>query len=421
MRPYRVPVTQPSSGWVLLLCILVVLAGTRSALSAPQSQPAAQNGAASPIALIANDPLTKSAWQHYYSLDYDKAVQDFEKVVQKYPNDPIAINHLLSGVMFRELYRQGALDSGLYSNNSFVGKKQIVIDPKTRDWIKQLTDQSLSICEQRLRSNPNDVEALYARGVARGMRATYLGLVDKSWYAALRNAVGARKDHERVLELNPGFADAKFIVGMHNYIVGSLPFFVKVAASIVGISGSKDKGLQMLREAAAAGGETSTDARVVLSLFLRREQRFDEALAIDRQLIQEHPHNYLFALEEANILNDGGHGKEAISAYRHVLDQAKANEFIDPHLELANWGLGEALFGQRDYANAASAYDAASDTKRTDKDLQQRSLLRAGEAYDAQGKRDLATDRYKRVVVIDWDTPASEEARKYLNKPYRER
>lgn len=373
------------------------------------------------VAAVANDPLTRSGWERYYSLDYDKAVQDFERVMQNHPGNPVAINHLISALLFRELYRAGAMDTGLYSSNTFVTQKKVELDPKTRDRITQLTDEALRICDQRLKANPDDVEALYARGVARGMRATYLGLVEKSWYPALRNAVGARRDHERVLELDPSFADAKFIVGMHNYVVGSLPFFVKVAASIVGISGSKDKGLQLLREAAAAGGETATDARVVLILFLRREQHFDDTLAIVRHLILEHPHNYLFALEEANVLNDGGHGKETIAAYRRVLAESKAGKFVDPHLELAQWGLGEALFGQRDYAEAAPAYDAVAAIPRSDKDLLQRAALRAGQAYDVLGKRALATERYKSAVALDWDSPAGQQARKYLEKPYRER
>jgi tetratricopeptide (TPR) repeat protein len=422
MRPYRASVGRRLTGWILLLCSLVVFAGTAQA-SPPQQAPSAIPASAVPpsVAAVAADPLTRAGWERYYSLDYDKAVQDFERVMQTHPGNPVAINHLISALLFRALYRAGAMDTGLYSGNSFVTQKKIELDGPTRDRINQLTDESLGICNQRLKANPNDVDALYARGVARGMRATYLGLVEKSWYPALRNAVGARRDHERVLELDPNFADAKFIVGMHNYVVGSLPFFVKVAASIVGISGSKDKGLQLLREAAAAGGETATDARVVLILFLRREQRFDDTLAIVRQLIQEHPHNYLFALEEANVLNDGGHGPAAIAVYRRVLAEAKASKFVDPHLELAQWGLGEALFGQRNYADAAAAYDAAGGIPSADKDLRQRAALRAGQAYDVLGKRDQATARYKAAVVLDWDSPAGQQARKYLNKPYRER
>ena len=44
--------------------------------------------------------------------------------------------------------------------------------------------------------------------------------------------------------------------------------------------------------------ETSMDARVALALFLRREQRFQDALTVVRGLTVSHPPNDLFPLEE---------------------------------------------------------------------------------------------------------------------------
>ena len=73
-----------------------------------------------------------------------------------------------------------------------------------------------------MQANPKDVDALYERGVAKASRATAVGLMDKAWISALRSAIGARRDHERVLELDPNYADAKMVVGVHYYILGSL-------------------------------------------------------------------------------------------------------------------------------------------------------------------------------------------------------
>ena len=53
---------------------------------------------------------------------------------------------------------------------------------------------------------------------------------------------GARHDHERVLELDPNYLDAKLVVGTHNYVMGSLPWSVKVAVALVGLSGIEGKG-----------------------------------------------------------------------------------------------------------------------------------------------------------------------------------
>ena len=49
------------------------------------------------------DPLNQAAFEHYYNLDHDAAIQDFEKILARHPNDPFAVNHLLSAIQVREL------------------------------------------------------------------------------------------------------------------------------------------------------------------------------------------------------------------------------------------------------------------------------------------------------------------------------
>src|SRR5207248_5182548 len=107
-----------------------------------------------------------------------------------------------------------------------------------------LAEKALAIEQRRLDRNSKDLNALYARGVTRAQFATYTALIEHAWFSALRNAVGARHDHEKVLELEPHNLDAKLVVGTHNYVVGSLPWGVKAASSMVGLGGNKEKGLE---------------------------------------------------------------------------------------------------------------------------------------------------------------------------------
>ena len=150
-----------------------------------------------------NDPLNHTAFDHFYNLDYDRAVQEFDQILQRHPDDPFAVNHLLTAVLFRELYRMGALNTGEYANDTFIRAAHRPADPKVKEQIKDLVQRALSLEEKRLGENPKDVEALYARGVTRAQFATYTAMVEHAWFSALRNAVGARRDHERVLELAP--------------------------------------------------------------------------------------------------------------------------------------------------------------------------------------------------------------------------
>src|SRR2546422_6644830 len=187
------------------------------------------------------DPLNTAAFDHFYNMDYVHAISEFDQVLQKHPDDPFAVNHILTAVLFQELYRMGALNTGDYANDSFVATAHRPADPKVQQRIKELVEKARSLEEKRLAANAKDVDALYARGVTRGQFSTYTALVERSWFSALRNALGARHDHEHVLELSPGYTDAKLIVGAHNYVMGSLPLAVKVAVTMIGERGSKEK------------------------------------------------------------------------------------------------------------------------------------------------------------------------------------
>jgi tetratricopeptide (TPR) repeat protein len=378
------------------------------------------NVSATDTGSTAHDPLLSSASDHFYNMDFDRAVPEFERVLERHRNDPAAVNHVLAAVLMRELYRMGAMNSGEYANDSFIGQAHRPADPKVKERIKQLVAQAEGLEEQELKANPNDVKAIYDRGVTRGQFAVYTALVERAWFSALRNAVGARHDHERVLELDPHYVDAKLVVGAHYYVTGSLPWSVKVAVALVGLSGSKEKGLAYLREVANSGGENAVDAQVVLSLFLRRERRFDEARVLTHGLAERYPRNYLFAIEEANLYRSGGHVQEAAEEYRKVWQNGREGKYGNLHYEMAAWGLGELLRSQKDYSGAVTAYELVSQVSQPDPEILQKANLAAGEMYDLLQKRDLAMKKYEIVVAENGSTPPAEKARQYMKEAYRE-
>jgi tetratricopeptide (TPR) repeat protein len=353
-------------------------------------------------------------------MDYDRSIQEFEKVLDRHPNDPAAVNHVLSTILMRELYRMGAMNTGEYSNDSFIGQAHRAADPKVKDQIKQLVERAEGLEEEQLKANPNNVDALYARGVTRAQFSLYTALVERAWFSALRNAVGARRDHERVLELNPNYLDAKLVVGAHNYVTGSLPWSVKVAVALVGLSGTKEKGLQYLQEVASGGGENSVDAKVVLALFLRREHRYDEARGYMHDLAGRYPRNYLFPLEEANLFRAGGRIPEAAAVYRTVWQHGREGKYGALHYEVSAWGLGELLRSQKDYRGAAAAYELVGEASDPDPETLQKANLAAGEMYDLMQQRDLAMKKYEIVLAENASTPLAEQARKNIREAYRE-
>jgi hypothetical protein len=374
------------------------------------------------IAFRPPDALNQAAFEHYYNLDYDAAVQDFERILARHPNDPFAVNHLLSAIQVRELYRMGAMNSGEYSNDNFIGQAHRPADPAQRQRIKQLVEQAEKLEDAELARNPNNVDMLYARGVTRGQFALYTALIERAWFSALRNAVGARRDHERVLELAPQYTDAKLIVGAHNYVMGSLSLAVRMAVALVGLSGDKEKGLQYLNDAYRANGETSVDAGVVLMVFLRREHRYGEALQIARVIGPRFPRNYLLPLEEANLLRASGKSGEtqAEEQYRRVWQNGREGKYGSLHYEIAALGLGDLLRSEKKYQAAAAAYELVSEVTGADPELLQKANLGAGEMYDQLQKRDLAVKKYVAVVATNSGNAEADKARKRIKDAYRE-
>jgi len=235
----------------------------------------------------------------------------------------------------------------------------------------------------------------------------------------LRNALGARHDHERVLELSPGMSEAKLIVGAHNYVVGNLPWGVKAAVSMVGLGGNTEKGLKYLQECAAGNGETSVDAKILLVLFLRRERRYAESLQIVRGLVESYPRNVLMAVEEGNLLRVSGRDQEAAAVYRKVWQAGREGHYPGLHYEIAALGLGELLRGQKDYNGAAAAYEMVNEVTQPSSEVLQKANLGAGEMYDLLQKRDQAMKKYQAVIASNGSTPQAESARKFIKDPYK--
>ena len=405
---------KPKAGWRMGV---VGLLGTWLGMTAACAQTAPQALHTDPLNL---DPAVRQAFQHFYNLDYDGALSRFDAVLNKHPDDPMAVDDVLLVTIFRELYHLDLLDTTLYAHEGFLTSKRVVNeDPAVRKRIQELIQRAVSLSDQRLKANPADKNALFTRGYARSMSATYIGLVDHSFVSGLHQALQARSDHEHVLQLDPGYADAKMVVGIHLFAVASLPRTLRILVGIAGIGGSKSRGLQYLTDAAEHGVITSVESKTTLSLFLRHDARYQEAIGWAHQLAEQYPHDYLFRLEEANLTKDAGDGPKAIAIYRTVLEDAqKKGYFVEPRLQLAWFGLADTLRGQNAVQQAADGYMQAAAQPNCSDWLRRRSQLNAGEMFDLLHERSQAKAQYQLAINGGGDSSQADAAKRYLKMPY---
>src|SRR5260370_4238373 len=169
------------------------------------------------------DPIVVSGFDHFYSLEYDEALADFQLEIAKYPDNPDGYNHRAQCFRYRQMYRAGALESELVSgSNPFLHRPAMNPPPADQKAFAGSIATAMELAQTRLRVDPQDEKALYALGVAYAVRANYAFLVRKAWLDALRDAGNARKMHNRLTEIDPDFVDAELVQGVYSYVVGNL-------------------------------------------------------------------------------------------------------------------------------------------------------------------------------------------------------
>ncbi len=371
-------------------------------------------------AALSKEADVRNGFAAFYDMDYDLALQRFEQIATEHPDDPLATVFVLDGTVFKELIRLDLLDTTFYANDGFLsGKHAVVEDPAVRDHVRGLAGKVIDQADTLLAKDPKDVDALYARAWARALEAVYNTLVERSFGSALKLGVSAKNDGEEVLKLDPQYVDANLIVGAYQYVVGALPFSFRIVVGIAGITGSKEKGMEKLRNAADHGALSPVDARTCMMLFLRRETNYKDAESLARELAAKYPHGYLFQLELANLEKDSGDGPQAISQYKRVLAETQREDYFhSAHLELDYFGLGDTLRGQKMYEPAAEAYRNAAHLATTSPELKQRCLVAAGKSLDLMHDHARATENYQEAVDAGQDTTQGQEARKLIRKPY---
>ena len=356
----------------------------------------------------------------FYRQDYDGALRVFEALQKENPQNPMAVDYVQMTLIIRELYRQDLLDTTYYAHNSFLSsKRDVPVQQATRDRIEALTNESIAMCGAEIEKDPDDKNAYFARGFARGMHAAFITLADHSFIAAARQGLDSRDDSEQVLKIDPEYADAKLAIGIQEFAVASLPRFLRFVVGIAGIGGNREKGLEMLREAAAHGVVTAIEARTALALFLRHDGRYGESLEVERGLAEEFPHDYLFQLEVANITKDMGNGPAAIALYKAVIaDGGKPGYFVEPRLHMAYFGLADTQRGQGDLRDAAENYLEAAAQPTCSDWLKRRAQLNAGEIFDLLHERDQAVRQYRLASAGGGDQSQASAAQRYLKSPY---
>ena len=371
----------------------------------------------------AQDTPSARGFDHFYNLEYDQALAEFEKAAQQDPGAVGPHNHIAQTLLYREMYRDGALETELISgNNPFLRQKKLNPSPQIEAEFANEIRKAMDLANARLAKNSNDTSALYARGVAFGLRANYNFLVRKAWRDALRDTTLARQDCNRVTELDPSNYDARLIQGVHDYVVGSLPWTWRLLGFLAGFHGDKERGLQTLEEVARKGSLNKTDAQGLLCALYRREHQPRKAIPLLEELLHRFPRNHLLLFEQAQMYSDLGNKEKAIAAIERVAAMKKSGlpGYARVSWEKIYFQLGTIQFWYNDLDRALDNLQKVT-ASRSEVDLNTGVLawMRVGQIYDMTNRRAQAIDAYKHAIAFAPQADAAKESRSYISSPYR--
>jgi tetratricopeptide (TPR) repeat protein len=369
------------------------------------------------------DRLRKEAFALAYNLDHAEAQALLEKALAADPRDPVTHRSLASLAWLHILFVRGAITVDQYLGAMTKPRVEMQkpapeLDAQFHDHLRQALDLGRAMTQAR----PRDVQALYDYGAAQGLQASYMASVEGRLTGGLGAARGAFHAEERVLELDPPRKDAGLIVGTYRYLVSSLSFPLRWMAYLAGFGGGKEQGIRMIQEAAAYNGDSRVEARFALILIFNRERRYDEAMAVIRELQREFPRNRLLDLEYGGTALRAGRAADAEAALTRGIERLKDDARPRAGAELAMWhykrGAARVRLGRLDESGADLTAALASSPPMW---IRGRVQVELGKTKDLRGDRRGATELYRQAADLcerDRDPLCASEARALMDKGY---
>ncbi len=249
-----------------------------------------------------SEALTRQAFDRLYNFDFRGAHELLDRQIRLYPQDAMGPAVSAAVDLFAELHRLKILEFDFFmDDDKVVDRRKLTPDPAARQAFFQEVEHAERLAEAQLVNIPENPHALFVLCMTTGLTTDYSVLIERrrfgSFSLSRRNQAYARK----LLALNPPVYDAYATIGAVEYVVGSMPFFVRWLARFDQIKGSKQKAAEQLNLVAQRGRYYSPLARILLAVIHTREKRPAEAEKLLASLVSEYPENPLFRKELAFV------------------------------------------------------------------------------------------------------------------------
>lgn len=252
-------------------------------------------GAAEPQSLDAG-------YNHMYNLEFDKAHRVFGEWISQHPEDPMGPVSDAAAYLFSELDRLRVLQSEFFvHDDNFRTRRRLTPDPSVQQSFQRQLTKAEDLANRKLAQSPQDAPALFAAVLANGLRSNYDALIEKRYLSSLSYTKNSRLTAEKLLAIDPGYADAWLAIGVENYLLSLKPLPVRWLLQWNGNATNRVFGLEKLRITAEKGRYLKPFARLLLAVAALRDKDREQAKRLLQWLSDQFPRNRLYVEELARL------------------------------------------------------------------------------------------------------------------------
>src|ERR1035438_6419580 len=93
-------------------------------------------------------------FDHFYNLEYPESIAAFERAAAANPTSPLPQDGIAQAVLYREMFRNGALESELIDGtNSFLRRPKMEASQETVSRFFTAINKALELSQQQLNTN----------------------------------------------------------------------------------------------------------------------------------------------------------------------------------------------------------------------------------------------------------------------------
>ncbi len=252
-----------------------------------------------------DSPEMDEIFDHLYNFNFPATYAGLDRYISQHPNEPVGYAIRASAYLFYELDRLGILESEfLVSDKHIADKKAVKPYPDVRAKFLKAVQDARSRAAKVLVAHPQDRQALFAMSIIEGVTTDYMAFVEKHQFASLSPAKQSNSYAQQLLKESPPCVDAYITAGISEYMVGSLPFFVRWFVHFDNVQGSKEQGVKNLQRVVREGHYFRPFAKILLGIIDLREKRPQETEKLLEELARSYPSNPLFRRELARISSE---------------------------------------------------------------------------------------------------------------------